>query len=88
MKARDSDQSDIIVILEHPYGRVEVSLEEWISTGPGERPLIQPIAAKSKESGRPLPLSVIPLQFRNNRLSRALIALGVLRDPWKDDHRQ
>jgi hypothetical protein len=82
MKVAEPNRSDIIVVLEHPYGRVEVSLEEWISTGPGERPLVRPVEAKRKDSGQPLPLSVIPLQYRNNRLSRALIALGVLEDPW------
>jgi len=77
------NQSDIMVVLEHPHGNVEVSLEEWISIGPGARPLVRPVEAKKKDSGESLPLSVIPLRYRNNRLSRALIALGVLNDPWK-----
>jgi hypothetical protein len=37
---------------------VEVSLEEWISTGPCERPLVRPVAAKKKSSGNSPPLSV------------------------------
>jgi len=72
-----------MVVLEHPHGKIEVSLEEWISIGPGARPLVRPVEAKRKGSGEPLPLSVIPLRCRNNGLSRTLIALGVLKDPWK-----
>jgi hypothetical protein len=79
----EPNQSDVIVVLEHPLGRVEVSLEEWISIGPGARPLVRPVEAKRKGSGEPLPLSVIPLRYRNNRLSRTLIVLVFLIDPWE-----
>ncbi len=77
--------SDVVVTIEHPFGVLEVSLEEWMSTGPGPRPLLRPAAAKEKGTNRPLPMSVIPLRYRNNRVSRSLIALGVLPNPWVKD---
>ena len=80
--AREPDYSDILVTVAHPFGDVEVPLDTWIARGPGPRPLVRPVSARSKGSGERLPLSVIPLQYRNNGLSRTLIAMGLLRDPW------
>jgi hypothetical protein len=77
--------SDIIVILGHPHGDLEVTLNEWILKGPGERDLLRPMAAKNKNTGEQLPLNVIPFVYRNSFLSRALIALKVFSDPWKND---
>jgi hypothetical protein len=81
--AREPDYSDIMVTVAHPFGDVEVPLEMWIAQGPGPRPLVRPVSARSKRSGQKLSLSVIPLQYRNNGVSRALIAMGLLRDPWR-----
>jgi hypothetical protein len=75
------DPEEIIVTVAHPHGDVEVSLGEWIRTGPGERPLVRPVAARTK-SGRRLSMSHIPLKYRNTRASRALIRAGFLEDPW------
>lgn len=80
--------TDISVILAHPWGDIEVPLEEWILSGPGERDLVRPFAAKSQITGESLPMSVIPLRYRNNLWSRFLIKLGFLSDPWKSGSKQ
>lgn len=69
------------VLLDHPHGSIWVPLEEWMRVGPGERPLLQPSAAR-RESGEALPLSVVPLRYRNTRWSRWLVATGWLERPW------
>lgn len=74
---------DVMVIIDHPHGKIEMPLEEWIAKGPGERALLRPVAAKSRKTGRILSTSVIPLRYRNSILSRALIASKLLPDPWK-----
>ena len=76
---------DIELILSHPHGQIEISGEKWVLTGPGEKDLLRPIAAKSKTTGEVLPITVIPLRYRNNRWSRLLIKLGLLSDPWKSN---
>jgi hypothetical protein len=38
--------------------------------------------ARHAKTGERLPLSVIPIQYRNDEESRALIAQGVIEDPW------
>ncbi|HEV3000857.1 MAG TPA: hypothetical protein VGW75_08990 [Solirubrobacteraceae bacterium] len=68
--------------IEHPHGPVEVPLADWIERGPGPRDLLRPTAAHDRQTGERLPLSVIPLPFRNSRVSRALVRLGVLQTPW------
>ena len=70
------DPEDILIELDHPHGRVAVTLREWMDVGPGTRPLLRPTVV--------LPRSVIPFRYRNTRLTRALIRLGWLRDPWSD----
>jgi hypothetical protein len=54
------------------------SLDDLIGAMPFERRLLRLRAAVAREGGRPLPLSVVPLQYRNTALSRTLIALGLL----------
>jgi len=73
---------EIIVIISHPHGDVEVELSEWIKIGPGERPFLQPTSVKQKSTGKPMSLHIIPLKYRNNRLSRFLISLGLIENPW------
>ncbi len=63
---------EIVVVLDHPHGKVEIPLEEWIAKGPGERKLLTPIAAKNRRTGKQVPLSVVPLRYRNNKLSSSL----------------
>jgi hypothetical protein len=52
--------------------------------GPGPRPFVRPIEARSQRTGDVLPLSVIPVAYRNDEASRALIAAGELESPWPD----
>ena len=79
----NTNLKEIDVILSHPHGQIEVPGEKWLLTGPGERAWLSAVAAKSKKTGEVLPISVIPLRYRNNKLSRLLIKLGFLSDPWK-----
>jgi hypothetical protein len=74
--------SDIFVVIRHPHGDAEISLNDWMRIGPGERKYIAPIEAKCGDDGRKLPISVIPLSYRNNWFSRWLIHLGILQNPW------
>jgi hypothetical protein len=78
------DLDDVLVVIAHPFGDVEVPLTDWIVTGPGPRRLVRPVRARSRSTGQRLPLSVIPLRYRNNGQSRRAIADGVLKDPWPD----
>lgn len=77
------DCKEVIVILGHSFADIEVPLEMWIKTGPGQRRFTAPIAAKCADDGSNLPLSVIPLRFRNNWRSRFLIRIGAIEDPWE-----
>ncbi len=66
--------------------RVETPIEEWLRRGPGGS-AARPVAARLAPSGRLLPLGcVVPLRYRNSRLSRLLIALHLLPDPWRTGH--
>jgi hypothetical protein len=80
--AETPDVDDILVVIGHPFGDVEVPLADWIATGPGPRPLVRPVRARSRSTGQPLPLSVIPLRYRNDEESRQAIRDGLLDDPW------
>jgi hypothetical protein len=75
---------DIVVVVGHPFGDVEVPLAGWIVTGPGPRPFVRPLRARSRSTGQPLPLSAIPLRYRNNEQSRQAIRDGLLDNPWPD----
>ena len=78
------DVADVLVVIAHPFGDVEVPLTTWIATGPGSRRLVRPVRARSRSTGRVLPLSVIPLPYRNDEESRRAIADGRLDDPWPE----
>lgn len=77
------DPEDVIVTIDHPFGRIEPTLAEWMRKGPGPRKLLRPTAARSRSTGEPLPLSVIPLAYRNDAVSRMLIAAGIIKSPWE-----
>jgi hypothetical protein len=79
-----TEHSRIVVLISHPFGNIEVPLEEWIATGPGPRLFVHPIAAKDKTTSQSLPLDVIPLQYRNNEESINLIVEGKLINRWKE----
>lgn len=73
---------DVIVTISHPHGNLEVTLNEWIQNGPGDRDLLQPISAHRISTGEKLPTKVIPLRYRNSHLSRLLISLNLIEKPW------
>lgn len=77
-----TDPDDILVVVGHPFGEVEVSLAVWIATGPGPRPFVQPVRARSRSTGQPIPLTVIPLRYLNDEQSRQAIQDGLLDNPW------
>lgn len=70
-----------LVVLDHPAGNMEVSFADWKAVGPGERKFLRPMAALAAD-GAPLSIRAIPLRYRNNNLSRALISFGVMKSPW------
>ena len=78
----EHDPDDVLVTIGHPAGDIETTLAEWIARGPGPRPLVRPIAARSRATGQSLPLTVIPLRYRNDKESRGLIANGTIESPW------
>ena len=82
MKRQNVDLRQVEVRLSHPWNEDYVPLGLWIEEGPGARPLMGPIAARHSETYESLPLSVVPLRYRNTRWSRLLIRLGVLEEPW------
>jgi hypothetical protein len=59
-----------------------VTLARWMAVGPGPRPLVRPIAARSLSTGQELPMDVVPLAYRNDAKARALLAAGKLKWPW------
>jgi hypothetical protein len=77
-----TDLDDVLVTIEHPFGDVEVPLSAWMEAGPGPRSLVRPVRARSRSTGRRLPLSVIPLRFRNDGESRRAIRDGRIENPW------
>lgn len=80
--ASSTDPDDVVLTIDHPFGRVEATLAKWMATGPGPRPLVRPIAAKSRSTGEALPLTVVPLAYRNDEESRRLIEEGTIASPW------
>jgi hypothetical protein len=78
------DLDDVIVVIAHPFGDVEVPLADWIATGPGPRRFVRPVLAYSQSTGRRLPMSVVPLRYRNDGRSRRAIADGLIENPWPD----
>jgi hypothetical protein len=82
MQDSDIDPANILVTVAHPFGAIEMSLDEWIRVGPGPRPLLTPISARSRMTGNPLPIDVVPIQYRNNSESFRRIADGEFDDPW------
>ena len=74
---------EISVIVADPQGDIETSLETWMRNGPGPRRFVTVVRVICKDTGEELPLSTIPLRYRNSPLSRRLIEAGILENPWK-----
>jgi hypothetical protein len=73
---------DILVYVDHPMVEGYLPLPLWVKNGPGGRKYVTITHAKHRVTGEILPMSVVPLKYRNNRLSRLLIRLGFLENPW------
>ena len=80
--AAGENADDVLVTIGHPFGDVEVPLSEWMATGPGPRSSVRPVRARSESTGRRLPLTVIPLPYRNNGEARRAIREGRVENPW------
>jgi hypothetical protein len=78
----DVDPEDVLLMIDHPFGRIETTLAEWMRRGPGPRAEVRPTEAYARSTGEPLPLTVIPPAYRNDEESRRLIAQGALASPW------
>jgi len=78
------DYADIMVLIAHPAGDVECPLAQWIQIGPGRRTYLRPARAWSRATGEELPLTVIPLQYRNTRAARRAVREGRVSNPWPD----
>jgi len=60
------DTDDILVVVDHPHGEVEVTLTEWIENGPGPRPFVQLRSARRRSTGEPVPLESIDDPWRRD----------------------
>ena len=65
----DIDPEDILVTVDHPFGRVEVPLAEWIRIGPGPRPKVQICSARRRSTGEAIPLDEIDDPWRRDPLT-------------------
>ncbi|SRR6266496_1582071 len=75
---------DVEVLIQHNFGDLWPTLAAWMKHGPGPRVGLRPVAARSRLTGEELPLSVVPLRYRNDAESRAAIERGEFTDPWPD----
>lgn len=78
------DPGDIMLVIAHPFGGVDVSLADWIVRGPGGRSGLRPVRAWSRSTRQGVPLSAIPLRYRNDEESRKAIRDGLIDNPWPD----
>ncbi|CAM2009965.1 hypothetical protein [Acanthopleuribacter pedis] len=69
------------VVLVHNHGEVIIPWKTWLEEGPGERSLLTPSRILDS-AGNPRPLRMLPLPYRNTRLSRWLIHCKLIRNPW------
>ena len=83
-KQKRTDFENIEVFISHPFVDFSISLKGWMERGPGPRRFVHPFEPFDKVTKEKLPHWVIPLEYRNNRLSRWLIARGRLVNPWPD----
>jgi len=72
---------NIEVFISHPFGDVYISLDDWMEQGP-LRKYLRPLKARCKNTGKRLPLSVVPFRYRNNLWSRLAIRFGWIENPW------
>lgn len=73
---------NLVVVLDHPHGEVEVPFERWVDEGPGARDLVEVVALRHVGEEQRLSANALALAYRNSPLSRMLIRLHLLRSPW------
>jgi len=73
---------DVLVTVAHPWGDVEVPLEDWIRIGPGPRPYVAIVAARRRSTGESVAMDEIPLEYHNNPEARRRQRQGLLPCPW------
>ncbi|MFG2039555.1 hypothetical protein [Dactylosporangium sp. NPDC048998] len=78
------DLDDVLVTISVSAAVAELPLAAWMASGPGPRDCTRPESPRSRSTGEALPPTVIPLAYRNDRESRALIAAGRIVSPWRD----
>lgn len=74
---------EIMVVIGGNWGDIPMTLTEWIEKGPGIRFLRQPFRVWNMRTGNEMSLEDIPIQYRNDEVSRKMIENGELDDPWK-----
>ncbi|HMZ81921.1 MAG TPA: hypothetical protein PLL06_19650 [Acidobacteriota bacterium] len=72
----------VMLVLDHPHGKLEISLEAWMRFGPGERTFLRPMAARCALTGKSRSFNVVPFRYRNTWLSRMALALSICSNPW------
>jgi len=77
------EQIELDVMTSH--GTTKTTLQDWINTGPGVRPFSRPVAARISKTGEKLPLSCVPIRYRNTLVSRLLIRVGIFQSPWEKE---
>jgi len=58
------DPEDLLVLVGHPHGHVEVPFTRWVTTGPGPWPGARLRAARLRSTGEPVPLTQVDDPWR------------------------
>lgn len=69
------------VVIDYKFTTFRIPVKQWLDEGPQGNPAIVPHRLEC-DDGRHLPISQLPLPYRNTRLSRWLIKFGILTNPW------
>ena len=72
------------VKIDHPHGVAWIPAIEWMLEGPGPRRLLEPSEMRDA-AGNKVPLSAIPLRYRNTRTARFLKSVGLLENTWPEE---
>lgn len=85
VKINELFADEIMVVITGNWGDIPMTLEKWIQSGPGQRYLRSPFRIWNLRTGEELPLSTIPLAYRNDYESLRKIIDGEISDPWNRD---
>jgi hypothetical protein len=76
------NEDEVMVVISGNWGDIPMTLTEWIKKGPGMRFLRRPFRAWNLRTGDEMSLEDIPIQYRNDEVSRRMIENGELENPW------